>query len=131
MSLLYFEGIGGRKTSSSRVRIEETKEKAFLVNGKPLEVYFQNQKERRICSEPLEKGALDAAFSVSAKVEGGGLTGQAEAVRHGLSRALILWKPELRILLKQLGYLKRDPRMRERKKFGLRRARRATQWSKR
>ncbi|MBI1984921.1 MAG: 30S ribosomal protein S9 [Candidatus Wildermuthbacteria bacterium] len=127
----YFEGVGGRKTSTSRVRIAKAKAKDFFVNGKPLEAYFQNAQDQRICREPLEKGASDASFAVSVKVQGGGIGSQAEAVRHGLARALILWKPELKSQLKQLGFLKRDPRMRERKKFGLRRARRATQWSKR
>ncbi|MBI2113056.1 MAG: 30S ribosomal protein S9 [Candidatus Wildermuthbacteria bacterium] len=127
----YFEGVGGRKTSRSRVRIAEDKTLAFQVNGKPLGQYFQRPEEQRICQEPLEKGVSGIAFNISAKVDGGGLTGQAEAVRHGLARALILWKPELKSQLKQLGFLKRDPRMRERKKFGLKRARRAMQWSKR
>lgn len=127
----YFEGVGGRKTSHSRVRIAEDKALAFLVNGKPLQQYFQGIEQQRICQEPLDKVVAGIAFHISANVEGGGLTGQAEAVRHGLARALILWKPELKSQLKQLGFLKRDPRMRERKKFGLKRARRATQWSKR
>lgn len=127
----YVEGVGGRKTSRSRVRIAESKGGAFVVNEKSVNAYFQNPEDQRVSIDPLQKTGLTGDFSVSARVEGGGVASQAEAVRHGLARALVAWNPELRSQLKALGYLKRDPRMRERKKFGLRRARRATQWKKR
>jgi small subunit ribosomal protein S9 len=125
----YIEGLGARKTASARVRITEGKA-SFVVNGKSLEQYFQDLEDRKICQEPLER-VEGKAFQISVKVGGGGVRSQAEAVRHGIARALVTWNPELRPTLKTYGYLKRDPRMRERKKFGLRRARKARQWRKR
>ena len=125
----YIEGLGARKTASARVRITEGKA-SFVVNEKPLEQYFQDSEDRKICQEPLER-VEGKTFQISVKVGGGGVRSQAEAVRHGIARALVAWNPELRPILKTYGYLKRDPRMRERKKFGLVRARRARQWRKR
>lgn len=126
----YIEGLGARKTASARVRITEGSKPSFVVNGKPLEQYFQDPEDRKICQEPLER-VEGKKFQISVNVKGGGVRSQAEAVRHGIARALVAWNPELRPLLKTYGYLKRDPRMRERKKFGLVRARRARQWRKR
>ena len=127
----YFEGIGRRKTSIARVRISAQKEKTFLVNEKPLENYFPTKSLQLIILSPLNLTDCSDKFKVSIRVKGGGISSQAEAIRHGLSRALVLFDPELRKKLKKAGFLKRDPRMRERKKFGLKRARRAPQWQKR
>ncbi|MFH1462232.1 MAG: 30S ribosomal protein S9 [bacterium] len=127
----YFQGLGRRKTAIARVRIFSQSEKAFSVNEKPLERYFPTFDLQAIVLSPLEKANVSEQFKVSAKVKGGGCRAQAEAVRQGISRALILFDSELRKELKRNGFLTRDSRMRERKKFGLKRARRAPQWSKR
>jgi small subunit ribosomal protein S9 len=127
----YFEGIGRRKTSVARVRISSQKEKTFSINGKPSENYFPTKDLQRTIMSPLSLTDCSDKFQVSVKVRGGGISSQAGAVRHGLARALILFDAELRKILKKAGFLKRDPRMRERKKFGLKRARRAPQWQKR
>ena len=127
----YFEGIGRRKTSIARVRISVQKEKTFSINEKSLENYFPTKSLQLIILSPLSLTDCLDKFKVSIKVKGGGVSSQAEAVRHGLARALILFNAELRKSLKKAGFLKRDPRMRERKKFGLKRARRAPQWQKR
>ena len=127
----YFEGVGRRKTSIARVRISLQKEKAFSINGKTLENYFPLKSLQKIVMSPLSLTDCLDKFQVSVKVKGGGMTSQAEAIRHGLARALVLFDAELRKQLKKAGFLKRDPRMRERKKFGLKRARRAPQWQKR
>lgn len=129
--LRYIEGIGRRKTSSARVRIyPASKEKIFLVEGKPLEEYFKLPELEQCARDPLNKLDL-GIFKVTVKVRGGGIAGQAGAIRHGLARALMAYNPELRPQLKSLGYLSRDPRMKERKKPGLKKARRAAQWRKR
>lgn len=127
----YFEAIGRRKTAIARVRLYPAGDGSILVNEKPLEKYFDILNLQKTAVSPLEKMADLGKFSVTAKVKGGGITAQAEAVRHGISKALTLFDPESRKTLKHAGYLTRDPRMRERKKFGLKRARRAPQWSKR
>ena len=125
----YTEGIGRRKTATARVRIEEAKAVSMVVNGKAASEYFQVPLMVRTAFAPLQ--ALGLSYTVSAKVSGGGLKAQAEAVRHGLSRAIAHLSPERRKDLKIRGFLKRDPRAKERKKFGLKAARRAPQWSKR
>jgi len=127
----YFEAVGRRKTSIARVRLFTQGNKAFLVNQKPLEVYFPAFELQEIVKSPLIKMNCLDKFGVSVKVKGGGLHSQTEAIRHGISRALVLFNPDFRKKLKKAGFLKRDPRMRERKKFGLKRARRAPQWQKR
>jgi small subunit ribosomal protein S9 len=127
----YFEAVGRRKTSIARVRIFTKGEKVFLVNGKLLENYFPTFELREIAKAALEKMKCLDKFGVSAIVKGGGLHSQAEALRHAIARALVLFNPNFRKRLKQAGFLTRDPRMRERKKFGLKRARRAPQWQKR
>jgi small subunit ribosomal protein S9 len=125
----YTEGIGRRKEASARVRISSAKSASMTVNGKQANEYFPLEQMVKTAFAPLQ--ALGVAYAVSAKVSGGGLKAQAEAVRHGLSRALVEINPEQRKELKMRGYLKRDPRAKERKKFGLKAARRAPQWSKR
>ena len=127
----FFEGLGRRKTATARVRLSSQGEKINLINGKPLENYFPTNELQETVLSPLKKMEYLGQFGVSARVRGGGTNAQAEAVRHGVAKALVLFNPELRKKLKKAGYLTRDPRMRERKKFGLKRARRAPQWSKR
>jgi len=132
----YFEGIGRRKTAIARVRLltlrsSREDEKIFLVNEKPIEKYFPTFELQEVCKAALERMQCLDKFRVSVIIRGGGLQGQAEAIRHGIARALVLFSPDFRKRLKKAGYLKRDPRMRERKKFGLKRARRAPQWQKR
>ena len=141
----YFEAVGRRKTSIARVRlftrrgarvlsVAETPdlgEKAFLVNGKPYNVYFPALELKQIAQSSLEKMNCLDKFMIQVMVKGGGFHSQAEAVRHGTARALILFNPDFRKRLKKAGFLTRDPRMRERKKFGLKRARKAPQWAKR
>ena len=125
----YTEGIGRRKTATARVRITEAKSTSMTVNGKTAEEYFPLAQMVKTVFSPLQ--ILRATYAVSAKVRGGGHKAQAEAVRHGLSRAITELVPEQRKDLKVRGFLKRDPRAKERKKFGLKAARRAPQWSKR
>ncbi len=132
----YIEAIGRRKTSTARVRIWQAAKTSFVVNGKEAKEYFQTEEERRLVSDPIIKGLgsgekTDYKWKIEAKVSGGGVHSQAEAVRHGLARALVSFDLELRHKMKTLGYLKRDPRAKERRKFGLKKARKAPQWSKR
>jgi small subunit ribosomal protein S9 len=129
--LKYWEGVGGRKTAMARVRIFKDGEKKILINGKECDVYFPLPEISQLAVSPLKKLDLLNRLTVIVKIKGGGITSQAGAVRHGLSRALVKYNEKYRQKLRQLGYLTRDPRMRERKKFGLKRARRAPQWSKR
>lgn len=127
----YFEGTGRRKTAIARVRLFPNVEKSFLVNEKPLERYFPIVILQQTALASLTLMNCLEQFKVSAKVKGGGIHSQAEAVRHGITKALVLFNPDFRKKLKKAGYLTRDSRMRERKKFGLKRARRAPQWQKR
>jgi len=126
----YTEGIGRRKTAVARVRFVSGPHH-FTVNGKKLEEYFFTERLRRIAQEPFEKLKIPVHQGVSVRVHGGGIMAQAEAVRHGLSRALVATDEGLKKHLRQLGFLTRDPRMVERKKYGLKKARRAPQWAKR
>ena len=103
----------------------------FTVNGKSLDEYFGLETLRYICRQPMELTGADKKFDVSVKVVGGGFTGQAGAIRHGIARALLTVDAEFRPVLKKAGFLTRDPRMKERKKYGLKKARRAPQFSKR
>ena len=129
----YIEAVGRRKTSTARVRISESAKASFLVNGKDAKEYFKTQDQKRLILDPMVKGlpAGSAKWSVEVHVNGGGIHSQAEAIRHGLSRALVSSDIALRGGLKTLGFLKRDPRAKERRKFGLKKARKAPQWSKR
>ena len=127
----YFEAIGRRKTAVARVRLFTRGEKVFLVNNKPFDLYFPTIECQQTVSASLRKMKCLGRFRVLVRVKGGGLNGQAEAVRHGIARALVLFNAEFKKRLRKVGYLTRDARKRERKKFGLKRARRAPQWSKR
>lgn len=126
----YFEAVGRRKTSTARVRMF-TKAGDFTVNNKAYAEYFPTLDLQKDVEDALKKMKLWGRFRVSAKVTGGGTHSQAEAVRHALSRCLVKFNPDFRKRLKRAGFLKRDPRMKERKKFGLKKARRAPQWQKR
>ncbi len=130
----YFEGIGRRKTSTARVRVFESSKSSFVVNDIVAKDYFKTEEERKLIMGPLDVSLekdKTAKYHIEVKVKGGGTHSQAEAVRHGLSRALLLIDKNLRDELKDLGYLKRDGRAKERRKFGLKKARKAPQWSKR
>ncbi len=133
----YIEAVGRRKTSTARVRILESPKAGFIVNGKDAKEYFKTEGERRLILDPMikgqntEGGKVAKKWSVEVHVSGGGVHSQSEAIRHGLSRALVVFDAEMRGTLKDLGFLKRDPRAKERRKFGLKKARKAPQWSKR
>lgn len=128
----YIEGIGRRKTSVARVRIfKSSKGSGITINGKKVENYFPLKRHQNIIFSPLIKTDLNGKFFVSIKVKGGGVSSQADAIRLGLSRAIVKDTPGLRKKLKVFGYLTRDARIVERKKYGLKKARKAPQWSKR
>ena len=128
----YIEAVGRRKTAVARARLFPAKDKIeFLINNKDYKIYFPNSGPQRTLLSALEMMNCLDKFSVSIRVAGGGKMAQSEAIRHGISRALIKFNPDFRKRLKKAGFLTRDSRMRERKKFGLKRARRGPQWSKR
>lgn len=126
----YFEAVGRRKSAIARVRLF-TRAGDFSVNGKPYEQYFSTIELRNIVEDSLKKMKLLGRFRVSAKMSGGGMHGQAEALRHGLARCLVKFNPDFRKRLRRAGFMTRDPRVKERKKFGLKKARKAPQWAKR
>ena len=127
----YIEAVGRRKTAVARVRLFTHGEKTLSVNDRPYQQYFPTLELQRIAVAPLQLMNCLDQFRGIAKIRGGGSKAQAEALRHGLSRALTLFNATFRKRLKKAGFLTRDSRMRERKKFGLKRARRAPQWAKR
>ncbi len=127
----YVETVGRRKTSVARVRITPASKNTFLINDKELEIYFPVEEMQNIVKQPLSDGEVKDKFKVTAKIKGGGIHSQSEALRHGIARALVEHSATLRKTLKRAGYLKRDPRAKERRKFGLKKARKAPQWSKR
>lgn len=126
----YFEAVGRRKTSVARVRLYP-KKAGLTVNGKDFKQYFKMPRSQEVVMAPLDMLKAPEKFGISAKVFGGGLTGQAEAVRHGISRALVEFNDLNKKRLRAAGFLTRDSRMVERKKYGLKKARRAPQWAKR
>jgi len=126
----YFEAVGRRKTSVARVRLFNKADGGILINEKKLNEYFPTEELRMIAEEPLKKIKM-GKYKVTVKLSGGGIHSQAEALRHGISRALLKYDSQLRAELKPEGFLTRDPRMKERRKFGLKKARKAPQWSKR
>lgn len=130
MSVVQYMGTGRRKESVARVRLLPGSGK-IVINGKEMDDYFGLETLKLIVRQPFVATETDGRFDVIAKVEGGGFSGQAGAVRHGIARALLQADSELRSVLKKNGYLTRDPRMKERKKYGLKKARRAPQFSKR
>ncbi len=128
----YIEAIGRRKTATARVRLVKAKELRVIVNEKPLAEYFYAGTLQKNILNVLEtKDAGIDLYEISAKVQGGGLSSQSDAIKLGVARALVKEKADRRIPLKRAGLLKRDPRAVERKKFGLKKARRRPQWSKR
>ena len=126
----YYEVLGRRKTATARVRLSLGSGRV-TVNDKELKEYFRNPGLEQAALSPLDNLKLGAKFDVNVKVRGGGIHAQSEAVRHGLARALIAMNAEFKKRLRNLGFLTRDPRMVERKKYGLKKARRAPQWQKR
>lgn len=126
----YLYAVGRRKSAIARVRLFKRGDGTITVNGKPAAAYFPLPKLQAMVQAPMVLASLPTG-SVSVRVTGGGSRSQAESVRHGLARALLLLNADLRVPLKRAGFLTRDPRVKERKKYGLKRARRAPQWQKR
>ncbi|HHU84519.1 MAG TPA: 30S ribosomal protein S9 [Clostridiales bacterium] len=126
----YFYGTGRRKKSVARVRVYSGTGK-IIINDREIDDYFGLETLKLIVRQPLALTETEGKFDIICRVNGGGVTGQAGAIRHGLSRALLQYDEELRPALKKAGFLTRDPRMKERKKYGLKGARRAPQFSKR
>lgn len=127
----YFHGTGRRKTAVAQVRIVPGGGGAIIVNGIPYEVRFPRVAHHRTVAKPLLLTETRGKYNVSVKVEGGGVTGQSGAISHGIARALVAADESLKPLLRQHGLLTRDSRVKERKKPGLRRARKAKQYTKR
>jgi small subunit ribosomal protein S9 len=127
----YIEGVGRRKTASARVRITPATKTVFIINDLPLAEYFPTTSMQKTVEESLKNIEGAKNYEVSVHVNGGGKSAQAESIRLGLARALVKEDETKRKTLKSKGYLKRDPRIKERKKPGLKKARKAAQWSKR
>jgi small subunit ribosomal protein S9 len=127
----YYRAIGRRKTATAVVKLMKAAKTSYDINGKGLEVYFPTAELKKIVTGAFETATPSEKFEVVVTTRGGGSHAQAEAVRHGISRALVLFDGELRTTLKKAKMLKRDPRVVERKKFGLKKARKSPQWSKR
>ena len=126
----YYEAVGRRKRAVARVRLYPG-DGEIVINGKGLEEYFGRPQDWGDATAPLELTGSKSQFNISVVVKGGGITGQAQAIRHGVSRALLLAEPEAKVALRRAGFLTRDPREKERKKPGLKRARKAPQYTKR
>ena len=126
----YLEAVGRRKTSVARVRLFPNSE-GIIINGKDYKIYFPTEEMQKIAEDAFRKTRPEIRFSVSAHIKGGGIHSQSEALRHGIARALLLFNAEFRKQLKKPGFLRRDPRMKERRKFGLKKARKSPQWAKR
>jgi small subunit ribosomal protein S9 len=127
----YIETIGRRKTATARVRLVPSSKGSFTVNEKDVHDYFQTSELLSIVNSAFSKTEIPNKYHITVKVSGSGIHSQAEAVRHGITRALVKEDEALRSQLKKLGFLKRDPRSKERKKFGLKKARKGPTWSKR
>jgi small subunit ribosomal protein S9 len=127
----YIAAIGRRKNATAQVRITPDKKRSFVVNERTLEDYFGIEEFRKVVQSPLNLVETKDDFNISIVVKGGGMSAQAGAIRHGIARALTKYNEELRGELKSAGYLKRDPRRKERKKPGLLKARKRPAWSKR
>ena len=127
----YKYGTGRRKSSVARVHLFENGSGNITINGRDIEEYFGLETLKMVVRQPLNATNTLGKVDIVATVEGGGVSGQAGALRHGISRALLQVNPDFRPILKKAGFLTRDPRMKERKKYGLKAARRAPQFSKR
>ena len=130
MAQVQYQAVGRRKKAIARVRLIPGEGK-IVINGRDIDNYFGLETLEMTVRQPLALTSLEGRYDVLVNVYGGGLSGQAGAIRHGISRALIKADPELRPAVKKAGFLTRDPRMKERKKYGLKAARRAPQFSKR
>ncbi len=130
MAQVQYQAVGRRKKAIARVRLVPGDGK-ILINGREIDNYFGLETLKMTVRQPLVLTSLEGRYDVLVNVYGGGLSGQAGAIRHGISRALVKADPELRPAVKKAGFLTRDPRMKERKKYGLKAARRAPQFSKR
>ena len=129
--LRYYYARGRRKEASAQVRLYPNGTGRIIVNEKPLQEYFVRERDILHILEPLKVTSTEGKFDITVRVRGGGISGQAGAIRLGIARALTLFNPEFRPILRKGGFLTRDPREKERKKAGLRRARKAPQYSKR
>jgi small subunit ribosomal protein S9 len=127
----YIEAVKHRKTAVARVRILPSSKNSITINEKDIADYFSTQDLRTIVQDALSKSEIGEKFVVTVHVSGGGIHAQAEAIRHGLSRTLVARDENVKNVLKKLGFLKRDSRQVERKKFGLKKARKSPTWSKR
>lgn len=127
----YIRALGRRKTATAVVRLHKSTKMSYTINGKEFVDYFKTADLKNIVTSAIETSGLKDKFEVIVTTKGGGIHSQAEAVRHGITRALVLFDGELRTTLKKAKMLKRDPRQKERRKFGLKKARKAPQWSKR
>ena len=127
----YSYGTGRRKSSVARVRLFENGTGAITINGRDIDEYFGLETLKLVVRQPLVTTDMLGKVDINVTVAGGGVSGQAGAIRHGISRALVVLNPEFRAALKAAGFMTRDPRMKERKKYGLKAARRAPQFSKR
>ncbi len=127
----YFYGTGRRKSAIAKVRIYPDDGTAIIVNDKPMEEYFNWLPWQSTVREPFATSGTVGRFRVMAKVTGGGVNAQAEAIRHGIARALVVFDPNLKSSLRRAGFITRDARVKESKKYGLKRARRAPQYTKR
>jgi len=130
LAQVIYQGTGRRKKSVARVMIVPGEGKV-IINGRPIDDYFKTTSHKIMVRQPLELTKMTGRFDIFANVKGGGISGQAGAIRLGLARALLNADPNLRPILKKAGFLTRDPRMKERKKYGLKKARKAPQFSKR
>lgn len=131
MSTQYYEGIGRRKTATARVRIWPGGNGSVIINDKPGDEFLPREGDLEIALAPLRTVGQEAAYNVTVRVNGGGVTGQRDAIQLGLARALLKVEPEWRNMLRQGEFLSRDPRIKERKKPGLKRARKAPTYTKR
>jgi small subunit ribosomal protein S9 len=128
----YFEGIGRRKTATARVRMTPASKQSIVINDQDLATYFKTEDLQKKAIESMAQSIVkDQKFEITVKVTGSGTSSQSEAVRHGIARALEKFDGTLRSELKKAGFLTRDQRAKERRKFGLKKARKAKQWSKR
>ncbi len=127
----YYEAVGRRKAATARVRLFPGGEGAIIVNERSLEEYFARAEDILLLKKPLQATATERRFNISVRVNGGGMTGQTGAIRLGIARALLKVDPDLRPILRKGGFLTRDARVKERKKPGLKRARKAPQYTKR
>ncbi len=127
----YTGAVGRRKTSTARVRLTPAAKTSMVVNDKPVDAYFATKDLVKVALEAIHKPTDVKEYEITVVVKGGGNHSQAEAIRHGVARALSKADESLKTEIKKLGFLKRDPRAKERRKFGLKKARKSSQWSKR